>query len=136
MLKLSKSVEYSILSLVYITNNKSKSVINSRTISDQLNIPYNLLSKLMQKMVRAGIVKSIQGKYGGYNLLIPPKLITILSIIDALEEKVQVANCTFSYATKTDCRRINDCVIRTPFIDLQDKINNIFESLTISQLAK
>jgi Rrf2 family protein len=136
MFKFSKSTEYSILALIYISNNESKSVINSRTISEQLNIPYELLSKLLQKLVKGGIVKSTQGKYGGYNLLIPAKQLSVLSIINALDENIQVANCTFDSATKDDCGRINDCIIRTPFISLQDKINNIFESLTIEQLSK
>jgi len=136
MLKISKSTEYSILSLIYISNNEKESLINSRTISEELNIPYELLSKLLQKLVKSRIIKSTQGKYGGYNLLIPAKQLSVLSIIDAIDENVQVANCTFESATKDDCGRINDCIIRTPFISLQDKINNIFESLTIEQLAK
>ncbi len=135
MLKLSKSTEYSILSLIYISNNENKMVINSRTISEQLNIPYDLLSKLLQKLAKGGIVKSKQGKFGGYTLHIPATKITVLLIVDALDEKVQIANCTFDSATEDDCGRINDCVIRSPFIDLQDRINNIFESLTIAQLA-
>ncbi len=36
-----------------------------------LNIPYDLLSKLLQKLSKKwNIIKSQQGKYGGYNLLV------------------------------------------------------------------
>ena len=71
MIKISKSVEYSILALHFISDNEKYTSISSRVISDELNIPYDLLSKLLQKLVKQGIIKSQQGKYGGYNLLIP-----------------------------------------------------------------
>lgn len=135
MIKISKSVEYSILALKYIEKNENFTTISSRIISDSLNIPYDLLSKLLQKLVRKGIIKSQQGKYGGYNLLISPDKLNILKIIDALEEKVQLANCTIDNASTEDCTRIDNCCIRSPFIDLQNKINELFKSITLKELT-
>ena len=134
MIKISKSVEYSLLALRYIADNEKLTTISSRNISDQLNIPYDLLSKLLQKLVRKGIVQSKKGKYGGYNLLVSEENLSILDIIDALDENIQLTNCTFDNANKEDCNRIDDCCIRSPFWHLQNKINEMFNSLTLNQL--
>jgi Rrf2 family protein len=135
MIKISKSVEYSILALKFIGDNEIISNVSSRKISDELTIPYDLLSKLLQKLVKQGIIKSQQGKYGGYNLLISQDKLTILQIIDALDEKVQLTNCSIENASSEDCSRIDDCYIRSPFINLQNKINSMFESITLKELT-
>lgn len=135
MIKISKSVEYSILALKYIADNENITVISSRKISDDLHIPYDLLSKLLQKLVRQGIIKSQQGKFGGYNLLVSANKLTVLKIIEALNENVQLTNCTIDNASTEDCSRINDCCIRSPFINLQNRINNMFNTITLNELT-
>ena len=134
MLKISKSVEYAILSLKYISDNNNFKV-NSKTIASELNIPYDLLAKILQKLVKKEIVKSEQGKFGGYTLLVPSKDLTILQIISALDENVKLANCTFENATIEDCSRVKDCCIRNPFLNLQNKINEMFQSITLQELT-
>jgi len=118
----------------YISDNNDERV-SSSTISKNLNIPYDLLAKLLQKLVRKGIVKSEQGKYGGYSLIVPSEKLNILTIINALDENVQLTNCAFDDATSDDCSRINNCYIRDPFLILQDKINAMFESITLHELT-
>ena len=135
MIKISKSVEYSILALKYIADNEKFATISSRKISDDLQIPYDLLSKLLQKLVKKGIIKSQQGKYGGYNLLVSANELTVLKIIEALNENVQLTNCTIENASSEDCSRINDCCIRSPFINLQNRINNMFDTITLNELT-
>ncbi len=136
MIKISKSVEYSLLALNYISENKNFNNLSSRKIANELNIPYDLLAKLLQKLVKNNIVKSQQGKNGGYTLLISPDELSVLKIIDALGENVQLANCTFENASIEDCGRINDCCIRSPFWNLQNKINDIFRTTTLHELTK
>ncbi len=136
MLKLSKSVEYSLLALLYISEQNNNSLLSSKLISEKLDIPYELLSKLLQKMVKKEIIKSEQGKYGGYRLLIPLKKLTISDIITAIDENIQIADCTFPEATKKNCNKIDSCKIKTPFNIIQNKIIGIFESVTLEQLSK
>lgn len=135
MIKISKSIEYSILALQFISDNELLTAVSSRKISSELKIPYELLSKLLQKMVKQGIIKSQQGKYGGYKMLIPPSKLTILNIMNAVEENIQLTNCTVENANEDDCTRINNCNIRSPFLNLQNKINNIFETVTLKELT-
>jgi Rrf2 family protein len=134
MIKISKSVEYSILALKYISDNENFSGISSRKISDELNIPYELLSKLLQRLVKQGIIKSKQGKYGGYNMGISSDQLSILKIVHAVDENIQLTNCTFDEANEENCSRIDDCCIRTPFWNLQNKINKMFDQITLKEL--
>lgn len=135
MIKLSKSVEYSLLALKYISDNEKSEILSSRKISEDLKIPYELLSKLLQKLVKEGIIKSQQGKFGGYNIVTPLEKLTVLKIIDSLGENIQLTNCTVPNATKTNCSRLNSCSIKDPFWNLQNKIISIFENTTLHELT-
>lgn len=135
MIKISKTVEYSILALIFIAENDKFDKVSSKKISEELNIPYELLSKLLQKLNRKGIVQSTKGKFGGYNLQVPTAKLSLLHIIDALDENIQLANCTFDNATKADCTRLNNCNIRNPFWALQNRINSMFESIKLNELT-
>ncbi len=135
MLKLSKSLEYSLLALIHISKNDNDSITSSKVISEKLNISYELLSKLLQKLSRNGIIKSQQGKFGGYTLNVPSNELSLYQIINAIEENIKLVDCTHSLATKDDCNKINDCQIREPFYDIQNKIISIFESVTLEQLS-
>ena len=135
MIKISKTVEYSILALKYVAENEQHTTISSRKIAEELNIPYELLSKLLQKLVKKRIVKSQQGKYGGYTMLVKPERLSVLNIIDALDENIQLTNCTFDNANYENCARIDDCCIRSPFWNLQNRINEMFNEITLHELT-
>ncbi len=135
MLKLSKSLEYSLLALILISKNENNAIASSKVISEKLNISYELISKLLQKLTRKGIVKSKQGKYGGYTLMIPANKLSIYKVLNALEDNIQLVNCTHSSATQKDCNKIDNCKIREPFYNIQNKIISIFESITIEELS-
>ena len=69
MFKLSKTVEYALISLNHINKCDDKKPIPVRQISDKYNIPYELLAKILQKLSKENIQKLItgQGKFKEYN---------------------------------------------------------------------
>ena len=62
MLKITKTVEYALISIKHIKNSNNK-LYSSKEISNQYNIPYELLSKILQKLCKLGYLKAIQGAY-------------------------------------------------------------------------
>lgn len=134
MLKIAKSVEYSIFALRYIHMNTNGNCISAKEISEKENIPFDLLAKILQKMVRKGLVISQQGNRGGYSLSAPPEKISLLEIINSVDQNIQLTNCLFDGATKSDCDRINNCCIRNPMTKIQDKIVDVFGSTKLSEI--
>ena len=134
MLKIAKSVEYSILALRFIANNQDLECVSTKEISERENIPYDLLAKLMQKMVKHNIILSKQGKMGGYTLNVRPEQISINDVILALDEKVQLTDCMFDNATTNDCARMTDCCLRSPLNKVQDKIVDLFKETTLKEI--
>jgi Rrf2 family protein len=134
MLKIAKSVEYSILALRFIANNQELECVSTKEISERENIPYDLLAKLMQKLVKHNIILSKQGKLGGYSLNISPEHLSINDVIIALDERVQLTDCMVDNATTNDCGRLDNCCLRSPLSKMQDKIVDLFKQTTLREI--
>ena len=133
MLKLSKKTEYALMAVKYIALNSQDSV-TAKEISDGYDIPYELLSKVMQKLTKFKIVRSFQGVKGGYSLNSSPDKISLIDIIRAIEPNYQITKCMKEHGSEKDCKRINCCMIRDPLMKVQQEIDKIFQTMTISQL--
>ena len=68
MLKINKSIEYALIAIKHIKSNNSNKLFSSRDISDLYNIPYELLSKILQRLCKLGYLQSVKGPNGGYLL--------------------------------------------------------------------
>lgn len=134
MLKIQKNIEYALLALKYIHLNQERDNISSKEISETLDIPYELLSKILQRMVKSGLINSEQGKYGGYRLSENPVNISFGKVIESLDQKVQLTDCMFTEATKDDCKRFEGCCLRNPLSKIQDKINTLFYQTTLNEI--
>ncbi len=84
-MRVSRSTGYALLAVGYIAQHKDKGIILSQTISKEYKIPLEYLLKIMQQLVRANILRSKRGPRGGFSLAKPPKKITMLQVIEAVD---------------------------------------------------
>ncbi len=82
-MKISRSAGYGLLAVGYIAQNKK--IVLSNTISKKYNIPLEYLLKIMQQLVRVGVLRSKRGPRGGFSLAKSPSKITMLEIVEAVE---------------------------------------------------
>ena len=130
MLKITKSVEYAFLGLKYIAENSCSRVVSTAEMSKELGMPYDLLAKIMQKLVKDNIITSVQGTKGGYSLMRNPEDISLLSVIDALDQNIQIADCF----TPGDCNRNGSCCLQSPLFNIQEKIKVLFSKTTLKEI--
>ncbi|HUV41816.1 MAG TPA: Rrf2 family transcriptional regulator [Sedimentisphaerales bacterium] len=84
-MKISRSTGYALLAVGYVAKNKDQKIILSQSIAKEYNIPLEYLLKILQQMVRANILRSKRGPRGGFSLAKPPKKISMLEIVEAVE---------------------------------------------------
>lgn len=134
MFRLSKKIEYSVLALQYMAN-KGDKLVTAKEMSERLNISFEFLSKVLQKLMKKGLVESYQGIKGGYQLTKPAEKIAINDVIIALDETPAIVECLKSGVnTDETCGRVDDCTLRDPMIEIQKQINKIFRKTTIAGL--
>lgn len=64
-----------------------------RSIANEYDLSFSFLQKTANFLKRAGLIKAVRGKEGGYTLSKPVSAIMIQDIIEALEGPVAVTEC-------------------------------------------
>lgn len=131
MVKFSRQVEYALGTLQFLAKNPDDS-FSARELSEILNIPYEFLSKTLAKLSKSKILNSNYGIKGGYQLAINPKDLKFSQILNALDESVNVVECTVE--SEDVCQRSPICTIKIPMLHLQTQINQIINSTTLMDL--
>lgn len=130
---LTKKSEYALLSLISIS--KSTVPKNVDELSRELNISKSFLAKIMQNLAKQGLVISHRGVNGGFALTKTWETITILEIVVAAEEKIpSVFECSPS-ADNCPNQVAMLCSIWPLLNNLQIKINDFLEKLTLKDIA-
>lgn len=130
---LTKKSEYALLSLISIA--KSNEPKNVDLLSRELNISKSFLAKIMQNLAKQNLVISHRGVNGGFALNKSWESMTILEIVIAAEEKIpSVFECSPS-ADNCPNQVAMLCTIWPLLNNLQLKINDFLEKLTLKDIA-
>ncbi len=84
---------YAIRAMVYIASKQDKKPSLSRAIAEEMQIPLNFLSKILNRMVQAGLIRSIRGRNGGFTMAKPPSEIPVRDIVDLFMQLDSYKGC-------------------------------------------
>ena len=134
MIRLSKRVEYGLIAMQHIAG-RAGVVVSAKEIAEQYSISFELLSKVLHRLSKSGFLASYQGVQGGYILSQPANIISVANIIDAVEGKQSIVECSHEMIG-CSCRSLPSCTIKSPMEKLQIKIDNVFQSMTIAEMIQ
>ena len=92
VLKISDAAILALHALAVMTGRDDK-LVSVKEISDELGVSYNHLSKVMQRLVKAGLIKSIKGFGGGFKLTKDPSDISFLEVYEIIDGKFNPSSC-------------------------------------------
>ena len=134
MLKLSKKTEYALMAARHLALNNSGHYSTAKEIAENYQIPQQLVAKVLQNFVRNNLATSFQGVNGGYQLHRTPEEISLIDIISAVEDNYKLTECMNEDLNEENCSHLDCCKIRNPLMEIQFKIDNLFEQTTLNQI--
>src|SRR6202049_918417 len=94
MLKLTKKADYGLIALRHLAvSGNGRRSASAKDIADAYRIPLPLLSKVLQKLARAGLLISEQGNHGGYKLARDAQSISALEVIPVMDGALIPTQC-------------------------------------------
>ena len=90
------------------------------------------MAKVLQRLVRAGMLVSTQGTRGGYALSRPSSAISIADVIQAIDGAFAVTACS---PDNNECEQFGKCNIRHPLWRIRQHIAATLETVTIAAMA-
>ncbi len=105
---------------------------SAREIAEQYDIPIELMAKVLQRLVRAGLLISTQGTRGGYTLSRPATAISVADVIQAIDGPFAVTACS---SENNECEQYSKCSIRDPLWQIRERITAALGTVTIAEMA-
>lgn len=128
-MKLTTRGHYSVKALLDLTLQPNYGPTSVKAIANRQNIPAPYLEKLLIEMRRAGIVKSIRGAQGGYQLASQPTQISLGQILEAVGETIDPLP-----RHTPDADQAEDWVTFSLWQQLSHKLKDALYSITLADL--
>ena len=132
MLRLSKKADYALMAMKHLALQSDRGSSSAREIAEQYDIPIELMAKVLQRLVRRGLLGSHQGTHGGYQLARLPAQISVADVIQAIDGPVTVTACTTDDGR---CDQYAKCNVRDPLWRVRERILTALGECTIAELA-
>lgn len=131
----SKACEYGIRAVIFLADRAGKES-NTRIgdIAAAIESPEAFTSKILQALVRKGIVNSSKGKTGGFSLP-ESKLNTlrIRNIVDAIDGPAIFSRCVMGL---NHCSEINPCPLHHRFKEQRQRLTELMQQDTLAELLQ
>jgi Rrf2 family transcriptional regulator, iron-sulfur cluster assembly transcription factor len=120
---------YAVRAMVHLARHRGTGRQKARAIAEAMDIPPAYLPQILGQLIRGGLVTSVAGPHGGYEIARDPSTITLLAVIEAVEGPVRSASCPVRGGP---CRPEDPCVLHDQWGAAQDALSERLASSTFA----
>ena len=125
-LKISEAASLAMHALGYLANSEDGPV-TSREIAARFEISEAHLAKVMQRLVKVELLRSVRGPRGGFTLNRSPESVTLLEIFEAIEGRFEPSQCLLSSAICDG----DDCILGKIVVEANTMLRARLEETTL-----
>lgn len=125
----SQTVEYALRAVVHLASNAPRAQ-TTEEIARTTKVPQAYLSKVLQGLVAAGVVKSQRGIGGGMSLVKKPSELTILEVVNAVDPIKRINTCPLELAS----HGVNLCPLHKRVDAAMAMVEEAFRSTTLQEV--
>ena len=131
-MKLSTKGKYGLYAMFYLAQHEGSGPQPLKAVAE-IGVPEDYLEQLLGNLRRAGLVTTVRGAQGGYQLARAPEDITVGDIIDATEGPLTISECI---SDEGCCHRSGECRTRRVWEYLSNSINGLLQSLSLRDMLE
>lgn len=132
---ITKEADYAIRMILYLAHHsRNGQCISTALLSEEMEIPYRFLRKIVRRMVDAELVESQRGKGGGVKLARPCSRISLLQVMRAIDPRgVQLNTCS---TNKRACSRSRQCAVHPELHQVQQMLDKRLGGISFEKLKQ
>lgn len=131
-MRLTTKGRFAVTAMIDVALHSAKGPVTLAGVSDRQKISLSYLEQLFGKLRRAGLVESVRGPGGGYNLARATAGMSVADIIQAVDEPIDATQC----GGRQDCLEEGRCMTHELWETLNDHIFTFLRSVTLEQLVR
>lgn len=129
ILRLSEGANIGLHAVALLAKNPDRPV-SSVELAEWTQASRHHLSKILTKLVKAGLIRGTRGTSGGFRLARPPAEITFLDVFEAVEGPMGQNTCPCG---RGYCQR-HGCLYQGLFGDIQERMRSYFQRRTFADI--
>jgi len=130
-MRLTTKGRYAVTAMLDLAIHARLESVSLADISERQSISISYLEQLFAKLRKSGLVSSVRGPGGGYQLARHGAEIFIAQIIDAVDELVDATRC----AGQGDCQQGMMCLTHDLWTDLSARIHDFLSNISLEELV-
>jgi Rrf2 family protein len=131
ILNISEAANLGLHALVYLARHGGGGPVTTSEVAESYGASEAHLSKVFQRLAKAGLVRSVRGPRGGFSLQRAPGKITLREIYEALDGPLGKSACLFGQP-KCD---LDECIFGDLVSDVHRRIASHFSATTLADLV-
>ena len=131
-MRLTTKGRFAVTAMIDVAMHSEKGPVTLAGVSERQKISLSYLEQLFGKLRRHGLVDSVRGPGGGYNLAHPASSLSVADIILAVDEPIDATQC----GGKENCKDDKRCMTHELWASLNAHIFSFLRSVSLEQLVR
>jgi len=131
-MRLTTKGRFAVTAMIDLAMRNGEGPVTLADISDRQKISLSYLEQLFGKLRRQGLVSSVRGPGGGYNLARPTQEVSVADIIVAVDEPIDATQC----GGKENCKDEQKCITHDLWADLNKHIFDYLGAVKLSAVEQ
>ncbi len=131
MTKINRKVEYALMALKFMLERVPGELSSVKQICESTGASYDAAARVMQIMTNKGLLKSVQGAHGGYQIITDLKKVSFYDLTKMIEGPLAVVRCVGS---DEPCEIANSCNIQSPLTLFNSKLVEFYKKLSLIEI--
>ena len=130
----SKACEYALRATIFLAQKSSEG--EKRSVDDVatgIDAPRSFTAKILQQLIREGVISSAKGPSGGFYLTDKAKAQTVWGVLQAFDEDQRLTGCVMGLHK---CNDKKPCPMHNQFKAIREPLVEMFKQKRISELAE
>jgi Rrf2 family transcriptional regulator, iron-sulfur cluster assembly transcription factor len=128
----SKLCQYALRAILLMATYPPETCVNIRDMAGELQIPYHMLAKLCQDLVKRGLLLSTKGPGGGFALAQPPENIRLIDVVDAVDGVGITKQCALGLP---NCSDDDPCSLHGEWGPIRESIVTMLNEKSVQDFA-
>ena len=131
-MRLTTKGRFAVTAMIDVAMHGSRTPVTLAAVSERQKISLSYLEQLSGKLRRHGLVESVRGPGGGYNLAHPADRVSVADVILAVDEPIDATQC----GGRENCFDDRRCMTHELWAGLNEHIFGYLRSVTLAELVR
>ena len=133
LMQIPRRVDYGLRAVIYLSEKDPEKCCSIAEIAERQGVPRKFLEKIIQDLIRGGLIKSKRGSCGGYSLARRADQISFYDVISAIEGPIVVNACMDE---ELGCDQMPRCSMIGVWTEVQRSVTEVLSRTTIATVRK